>query len=105
MAFFDIRVFNPFAKSHLKKSLDAVFRSNEKSKKQAYNNRVIQIEHGTFTPVVMSSFGGFGKETSRFVSKLVQKMAEKKDIEASQVANYIRTKVSFELVRSQVNCI
>ena len=105
MAFFDIRVFNPFAKSHLKNSLDSVFRSNETSKKKAYNSRVIQVEHGTFTPVVMSSMGGFGKETTKFVSKLVEKMAEKKDLEASQVANYIRTKLSFELVRSQVNCI
>ena len=105
MAFFDIRVFNPFAKSHLKKSLESVFRSNEASKKREYNNRIIQIEHGTFTPVVMSSFGGFGKETDRFVSKLVEKVAEKKDCERSLVANYIRTKVSFELVRSQVNCI
>ena len=92
MAFFDIRVFNPFAKSHLKKSLESVFRSNEASKKREYNNRIIQIEHGTFTPVVMSSFGGFGKETDRFVSKLVEKVAEKKDCERSLVANYIRTK-------------
>ena len=105
MAFFDIRVFNPFAKSHLKSSLESVFRTNEESKKRQYNNRVIQIEHGTFTPVVMSSFGGFGKETDRFVSKLVEKVAEKKDLERSVVANYIRTKVSFELVRSQEDCI
>ena len=55
--------------------------------------------------MVMSSMGGFGKETTKFVSKLVEKMAEKKDLEASQVANYIRTKLSFELARSQVNCI
>ena len=105
MAFFDSSVFNLFAKSHLIKSLESVFRSNEASKKREYNSRIIQIEHGTFTPVVMSSFGGFGKETDRFVSKLVEKVAEKKDCERSLVANYIRTKVSFELVRSQVNCI
>ena len=105
MAFFDIRVFNPFAKSHLKTSLVSVFRSNEASKKRQYNNRVIQIEHGTFTPVVMSSFGGFGKETNIFVSKLVEKVAEKKSLERSLVASYIRTKVSFELIRAQVNCI
>ena len=105
MAFFDIRVFNPFAKSHLKNNLESVFRSNEASKKRQYNNRVIQIEHGTFTPVVMSSFGGFGKETNIFVSKLVEKVAEKKGLERSLVASYIWTKVSFELIRAQVNCI
>ena len=53
----------------------------------------------------MSAFGGFGKETDRFVARLVQKISEKKHLEASVVANYVRRKVSFELVKSQVECI
>lgn len=105
MAFFDIKVFNPYAKSHMKNSLQSVFRTAEQNKKTKYNDRVIKVEHGTFTPVVMSSMGGFGKESNRFVLKLVEKVAEKKGIEPSIVANYIRTKVSFELVKCQVNCI
>ena len=105
MAFFDVRVFNPFARSHLRNNLDSVFRTNENSKKRAYNNRVIRVEHGTFTPIVLSSFGGYGHETGRFVSKLIEKIAEKKDLDQSVVANYVRTKVSFELIRSQVACL
>ena len=105
MAFFDIRVFNPFAKSHLNQSLETVFKNNETIKKKAYNDRVIQVEHGSFTPVVYSSFGGCSKETSMFVSKLIEKVAVKNGMETSVVANYIRTKVSFELIRSQVACI
>ena len=66
---------------------------------------MIQVEHGSFTPVVLSSLGGYGVETSRFVSRLIEKVAVKNDMETSVVANYIRTKVSFELVRSQVACI
>ena len=105
MAFFDVRVFNPFAKSHLSRNLDAVFRSNEAEKKTHYNDRVIRIEHGSFTPIVLSSFGGFGRESSQFLSKLVEKVAVKRGIEKGGVANYIRTKVAYELVRSQVACI
>ena len=107
MAFFDIRVFNPFAKSHLNpnQTLDAVFRKHETQKKRSYNQRVIEVEHGSFTPIVTSSCGGFGKETSVFVSKLIEKVAEKNRVERSQVAGYIRTKVSFKLIRSKVACI
>ena len=105
MAFFDIRVFNPFAKSHLRNNLESVFRTNETIKKKRYNERVIRIEHGSFTPIVASSFGGFGKETSCFMSRLIDKIAKKKDMEKSVVANYVRTKVSYELIRSQVACI
>ena len=50
-----------------------------------------------------SSLLGF--ETNIFVSKLIEKLSEKKHIMQSKVANYVRTKVSFELIRSQVRCI
>ena len=63
------------------------------------------MEHGSFTPVVISAFGGFGRETGKFVSRLTEKISEKHDIPTSIVSNYIRTKVSFELIRSQVMCI
>ena len=36
---------------------------------------------------------------------LIEKVAEKQDIHTSLVANYIRTKLSFEIVRSQILCV
>ena len=105
LAFFDVRVFNPFAKTHLSKKLENVFREQESMKKREYNDRVIKIEHGSFTPIITSAYGGFGRETSRFISMLIEKVAEKQDIHTSLVANYIRTKLSFEIVRSQILCV
>ena len=52
-----------------------------------------------------SAYGGFGRETGRFISKLIEKIAVKHDLPTSTVANYVRTKISFELVRSQVMCL
>ena len=101
MAFFDVRIFNPFARAHINAELQAVFDSNEKQKKAAYNQRVIDIEHGSFTQVVLSAYGGFGRETERFISMLIVKVSEKRDMPVSVIANYIRTKLSFILVRSQ----
>ena len=100
-----MKVFNPMAKSNLKKDLNAAFQMHESIKKNLYNERVIRVEHGSFTPVVLSSYGGFGRESNSFVKKIVEKIAEKKNIECSVVANTIRRKVSFELVRSQIACI
>ena len=34
MAFFDIRVFNPYAKTHLNQNLNAAFTRNEREKKR-----------------------------------------------------------------------
>ena len=105
MAHFDVKVFNPYAKSYLGSSLDALFKQNESAKKREYGERIVRIEHGSFTPVVLSAYGGFGVETNRFLAHLINKIADKRDLERSYVANYIRTKISFHLVRSQVLCI
>ena len=84
---------------------ESAFNQNERGKKASYNQRVIDIEHGSFSPIVMSAFGGCGKETERVLSKLVIKLSEKRDVPNSIMANYVRTKLSFELIKSQVMCI
>ena len=55
-AYFDVMVFNPLAATHLKRKLSTVYSSMEDKKRKAYNHRIIEIEHGTFTPLVSSSF-------------------------------------------------
>ena len=47
MAFFDIRAFNPYAKTHLNQNLNAAFTRNEREKKRQYNQRCIQNEHAS----------------------------------------------------------
>ena len=105
MAFFDVRVFNPFAKSYENQTTTSLFKRNENEKKKSYNERVIRIEHGSFTPLVFSANGGCGRETNFFLKVLAEKISEKKNIPISIVSNYIRTKISFSLTKSLVNCV
>ena len=65
-AFLDLRVFNSNACRYLNKSCHVM---NEEEKKRAYNERVLQIEHGTFTPLIFSIYGSMGRECSyvRFI--------------------------------------
>ena len=49
-AFFDLRVFDPNTSRYLNKSLQHCHVINENEKKRTYNERVLQIDHGTFTP-------------------------------------------------------
>ena len=39
---------------------------NEQEKKRAYNERVLQIEHGTFAHLVFSIYGSMGRECRTF---------------------------------------
>ena len=104
-AFVDVRIFNPISKTNMSKSLKSAYKANENAKKREYNERVLQIEHGTFTPLIFSTFGGTGFEGNRFMKKLNEKIAQKMDENLSIVTNYTRTKYSFALLRTTLLCI
>ena len=104
-AFCDVRVFNPLAKCHRSKPLAKVHEIHEKEKKVKYARRVIEIEHGTFTPLVFSCFGGMSRECSYFYKRLSERIAEKRDISVSEATCFIRTKINFSLIKSLVLCI
>ena len=65
--FTDVRVFHPHAPTNAKLSVTQMYKHHEYLKKRAYNARVIQVEKGTFTPLVFSTTGGMGYEAERFV--------------------------------------
>ena len=76
--FFDVRVFNPFAKGHAKKSLAKSFDIYEKENKMAYNLCIQEIEQGSFTPLVFATSGGMARECSTFYSRLSILISEKR---------------------------
>ena len=105
MAFFDIRVFYSNAKRYSNQSLNKCYESNEKEKKRKYNERIIGIEHGCFTPLVLSANGGMGRECKKFYSRLSEHIAEKRKQPQNIIASWIRRKISFSLMRSVVLCV
>ena len=104
-AYFDVKVFNPLAQSYSRQTLKAAHTSNEKSKKRMYAERVINVEHGSFTPLVFSCLGGMSIECAHFFNRMVDKLSEKRDIPISQGRAWVRTKLSFSLLRSTHMCI
>ena len=104
-AFFDVKVFNPLALTYSNQTLKAAHKSNENSKKRLYAERVINVEHGTFTPLVFSCLGGMSVECAHFFNRLSDKLSEKRNICTSQGRTWIRTKLSFCLLRATHLCI
>ena len=104
-AFFDIRVFDQNAKRYLNSALPQCYAQNEKEKKKQYNERVLEIEHGSFTPLVFSIYGGMSREYSTFYDRLSNLLSEKRDIPPSVTINWIRTKILFALLKSCLLCL
>ena len=55
-AFFDVRVFNPFARRYSGLTLSQAYRPNENEKKRMYSDPIMNVEHGTCTPLVFLCF-------------------------------------------------
>ena len=67
--------------------------------------RVIEIEHGTFTPLVFGTNGGMGEECCKFISKLASKLSEKQTESYSTVIAWLRTRLSIEIIKSALLCV
>ena len=70
--FFDVRVFNPIAPSNRGQTPAAAYRKHEREKKRAYEQRVREVEHSSFTPLVLSASSGMGTEASIFYKRLAK---------------------------------
>ena len=85
-AFFDVRVCHPNAVSFKDLKRQQIYRIHENEKKRLYSRRVLDIEHGIFTPLVFTTTGGMGKECLMYHSRLAQLIAIKK---GSSMPNYL----------------
>ena len=104
-AFFDIRVFNPMARRYESQELNKAYEINEREKKRQYNERTLEVDHGSFTPLVMTALGGMGREASRFYSRLSESSAEKRKERYNVIKNWISRKISFALVNCVCMCV
>ena len=104
-AFFDVRVFDPNAKRYSKQSLKQCYAINETEKKRHYNERILKVDQGSFTPLVFTISGGMAHECRIFFSRLAQMISVKRNLQQSIVVNWIRRKINFALIRSMLMCL
>ena len=104
-AYFDIRITNASTASQINAPLNTILKKHEAEKKRKYNARVMQVESGSFTPLVFSTLGSMGPETAAYHKTLAEKIAQKKDERYSEVIAYLRTMLSNLSVRSALLCL
>ena len=69
-------------------------------RKRKYNERVLNVERGSFTPAVFLTTGEMLPECKRLVNKLAELYAIKEKNRYQVVVRYICTKIRFALLRS-----
>ena len=104
-AFFDVRITNTNAPSQIHMTTDKIFEKHEKEKKRQYSKRIMNIEHGTFTPLVFSVHGGMARECSIFHKYLADKIASKTGCRYEKVLSLMKCKLSFLILRASLMCV
>ena len=98
--FHDVRVLHPNASSYRTTPMSKLYERHEQEKMKKYSSRVITVERGSFTPLVYTTFGGWGPQARRYHKRLASLIASKRNEDYHYVINHIRLKVRFSLLRS-----
>ncbi len=101
----DVRVFHPLAPRLAGTTLKQSHHIHESEKRRAYNQRILQVEHGTFTPLVFTTAGGMSNECNRFYSRLATLISEKRGESKASTTTWLRCRISFSLLRSAILCM
>ena len=94
-AFFDVRVFYPNATSYRNLQLGSAYRRHEKEKKRCYEDRIREVEHGSFTPLVLSTSGGMGLLATTAYKRLASLIASKRNQPYNKVMAWLRCHLCF----------
>ena len=103
--YFDVRVLNPLALTNRNRGTSGMYRTHEWEKKRVYEQRVREVEHSSFTPLVLSTTGSMGNEATIFYKRLASLLVEKWDFPYSRTLDGLRCRLTFSLLRSAIQAI
>ena len=104
-AYFDVKVFNPVAATYRNKSLQSCYRHLEAGKRREYQDRILNVEHDSFSPLIFSTSGSMGPTASVVFRRLASLLSIKRDEHYSKTILFIRCQLGFALLRSAVRCL
>ena len=94
-AFFDLRVTHVNSWSNQGKHTATIFKEQENEKKRKYNQRVMDVDMGTFTPLVFGTNGGMGLDCQNFLRTLPNKLSSKNKEPYAKVISWLQIQLSF----------
>src|SRR4051812_20116266 len=87
-AYFDVKVVSPFARSNAKLEPAQLFKNAERSKIREYRERIRNVEHADFSPLVFTCAGGMAPQSYLVMKRLAEKLSKKQNIQLSVVSGW-----------------
>jgi hypothetical protein len=103
--YLDVLITHPNCPTYADKPIGSVYRMKEREKKAKYTERILQVEKASFTPIVGSTFGGWGEEANKYHKRIASLIADKRNENYADVINHIRTRLRFCVLKSVLMAI
>ena len=103
-AFFDVKIFNSQAKTLRKLHKDA-YKYHQTLKNSKYQQRILNVEQSSFCPLLFGCTCDAAPTETPTMQRLAEKLSEERQESYPETINYLRTKISFALLRSSIVCI
>jgi hypothetical protein len=104
-AYFDVKVISPFAKSYVRLSSANLYKLAENAKLREYGERIRNVEHADFNPLVFTTAGGMAPQCHLVIKRLATTLSERQGLPNSVVAGWLRCRLSFALLRTTLLCV
>ena len=98
--FLDVQITHPTSTSYMAKTMDQLFKEKENAKKRMYNQRIIDVEKASFTPLIFSTTGGMAPECQRYHKRIATLIALKRNEDYGDVMRWLRVRLRFALLKS-----
>ena len=98
---FDIRIIDTDAPSYKHCTPEAVLESAAKEKKK----KIVEDRRGQFTPFAVSVDGLLHREANHFIKRIAASLAIKWEKSYSETVGFVRTRLSFAILRSASLCL
>ena len=97
-SFRDVRIFNTHVAANRASNLASTHRKHEQLKKSSYKQRILQVEHASFMPLVFSAIGGLGGEANTFYKGLASLLTHKWNDPYNSTLAWLQCRLSFSLL-------
>jgi len=87
------------SKCNQNKSTSTIFKEQENEMKRKYQQQILDVETGTFTPLVFGTNGRMGAECQLLLKHLAEKLSREDGEPYAIVITWLRACLSFKILR------
>ena len=98
-SFYNVKMFNTYAPTNRFEDTKDSYILHENLKRLKYQDRIVDNENESFSPLIFATTVGASPITQKFIRRTASLIVQKSNERYPELINFIRTRVSFSLLK------